>query len=176
MLPLSFQELDDLAIAVLDRLGDELLPALSRANRTGELESLLSSLGMSDLLLNDGDDFSRPARIIVIGQSAVSVDKLRSIARKNGFDPDRFEFHLDYERLKHFDFGKIRNCMGYAAIFAGPMPHSTPGAAEASSFIARVERSPKEYPLLIKLGRPTELKITNNSFRRGLEELSEAWK
>lgn len=35
---LSLYELEDLYGAVSERIGDELLPALSRANRTGELE------------------------------------------------------------------------------------------------------------------------------------------
>ena len=61
--------------------------------------------------------------------------------------------------------------MGYVAIFAGPMPHSTPGAAEASSFISRVENNRNDYPELFKLGKPNELKITKNSFKDGLERL-----
>ena len=63
--------------------------------------------------------------------------------------------------------------MGYAAIFAGPMPHSTPGTAEASSFIARVENNPNDYPQLFKLSTKIEFKITNNSFRNALRELKE---
>lgn len=176
MPPLTKQELDDLASAMLERMEDELLPALTIANRTGELEGLLASLGMDDLLdRGDRDDADAAGRIIVIGQSMVPEDKLRSTARRRGFDPDRFEFRLEYERLKHFDFGKIRGSMGYAAILAGPIPHSTPGTAEASSFIARVERNPQDYPILIRLGRPGELKISNNSFKRGLIELETAW-
>lgn len=166
------QELDDLSIAMMERMGIELLPALTRANRMGDLEALLEGLGMSDLL---GDDDKPGAletgKIIVLGASQVPVDKLRKTASVCGFDPARFEFHTDYERLKHFDFGKIRGSMGYIAIFAGPMPHKTPGAAEASSFIARVENNRDDYPKLFKLGKPNELKITKNSFKEGLKRL-----
>ena len=109
-------------------------------------------------------------KIIVLGASQVPVDKLRSIARKEGFDPDRFEFRTEYKRLQHFDFGKIRGSMGYAAVFAGPMPHSTPGTARASSFIAQVKNNPADYPELIELKANNELKITNNSFRKALKE------
>ena len=174
MAHLTVQELSDLCDAMMGRMGLELLPAITKANREDRLGELLASLGMSDLLESAEDPYEKrfAGKIIVLGASSVKVDKLRSIARKNGFDPDRFEFHLDYSRLKHFDFGKVRNTMGYVAILAGPMPHSTPGAEEASSFIARVERHPDEYPRLIKLEAGSDLKITNNSFKHALGQLS----
>ena len=174
MAHLTVQELSDLCDEMMGRMGLELLPAITKANREDTLDDLLASLGMADLLdANDGDDQPYLGKVIVIGASAVKVDKLRSIARKKGFDPDRFEFQLDYARLKHFDFGKIRGSMGYVAIFAGPMPHKTPGAEEASSFIARVENSPDDYPPLVKLQSGNDLKITNNSFKHALGQLSQ---
>lgn len=166
------QELDDLSSAMLERMGKELLPALTRANRMGDLETLLETLGMSDLLGGNGEPSPLAiGKIIVLGGSQVPVDKLRMTAKNAGFDPDRFEFQTDYKRLQHFNFGKIRGSMGYIAIFAGPMPHSTPGSAEASSFIARVESNPSDYPELFRLGKPNELKITKNSFEDGLKRL-----
>ena len=172
---LTVQELSDLCDEMMGRMGIELLPAITKANREGELEDLLASLGMSDLLGDDAANGRDPflgGRVIVIGASAVKVDKLRSIARKKGYDPDRFEFQLDYSRLKHFNFGKIRGSMGYAAILAGPMPHKTPGAEEASSFIGRVENNPDDYPPLIKMQSGNDLKITNNSFKQALDQLT----
>ena len=171
MAPLTKQELDNLFEAMMGRMHLELLPALTRANRTGELENLLEDLGMSDLLCSSDEPSPlKVGKIIVLGASRVPVDKLCIIARKEGFDPNRFEFRTEYRRLQHFDFGKIRGSMGYVAIFAGPMPHSTPCAAEASSFIARVEHNPSDYPQVFKLGIQNELKITNNSFRKALRE------
>ena len=164
------QELDDLSVAMMERMGIELLPALTRANRMGDLDALLEGLGMSDLLRNDREPSPlETGKIIVLGASQAPVDRLRKTASACGFDSDQFEFHTDYERLKHFDFGKIRGSMGYAAIFVGPMPHKTPGAAEASSFIARVENNQDDYPKLFKLGKPGELKITKNSFKDGIK-------
>lgn len=166
------QELDDLSVAMMERMDQELLPALTRANRMGDLEALLGALGMSDLL-GDGDEPNplEVGKIIVLGASMVPVDKLRKTAENLGFNSDLFEFQTDYRSLQHFNFGKIRGSMGYIAIFAGPMPHSTPGAAEASSFIARVESSPDDYPALFRLGKQNELKITKNSFKEGLKQL-----
>ena len=56
---LSLYELEDLHKAVSERIGDELLPALSRVNRTGELGELLRLLGMGDLVGNDGSALKR---------------------------------------------------------------------------------------------------------------------
>ena len=161
---LTIQELSDLCDAMMSRMGLELLPVITKANREDVLDDLLASLGMSDLLDSNRDHGAQDpkSKIIVLGASNVKTDNLRNLARKNGFDPDRFEFQLDYDRLKHFDFSKIRNTMGYVAILAGPMPHSTPGAKEAHS---------NEYPPLIKLEAGDDLKITNNSFKRALREL-----
>ena len=170
---LTIQELSDLCDAMMSRMGLELLPAITKANREDVLDDLLASLGMSDLLDSNRDHGAQDpkSKIIVLGASNVKTDNLRNLARKNGFDPDRFEFQLDYDRLKHFDFSKIRNTMGYVAILAGPMPHSTPGAKEASSFIAHVDAHSNEYPPLIKLEASNDLKKTNNSFKRALREL-----
>ena len=81
---LSAYELEDLRKAVSARLDDELLPALTLANRTGELGELLRLLGMGDLMGDDGGARVVPTKVVVIGDSAVKEDKLRSIARKQG--------------------------------------------------------------------------------------------
>lgn len=174
MAHLTIQELADLCDAMMSRMGVDLLPAITKANREDSLDDLLASLGMSDLLETESNPYEERmlGKIIVLGASAVNVDKLRSVAKKKGFDPDRFEFQLDYSRLKHFNFGKIRATTGYVAVLAGPIPHSTPGAAEASSFIARIENNPDEYPPLIKMQSGNDLKITLNSFKRALGALN----
>lgn len=157
------------------RMGGSLLPALTKANREDRLPELLADLGMEDLAEANGclRKTERAGKILVMGDSTVKVDKLRSLARKKGFDLDRFEFQLDYDRLKHYDFGKLRGAMGYAAVLAGPMAHKTLGTERASSYIAQAEQHPDEYPILIKMGTANELKITNNSFKKALDRLLE---
>lgn len=172
---LSIQELADLRDDMMLRMGGSLLPALTKANREDRLPELLTDLGMEDLAKANGclRKTERAGKIVVMGDSAVKVDKLRSIARKRGFSLDRFEFQLDYDRLKHYDFGKLRGAMGYAAVLAGPMAHKTLGTERASSYIAQAEQHPDEYPILIKMGTANELKITNNSFKKALDRLLE---
>lgn len=158
----------------MERMADALLPAISTANRTGELNELLRLLGMSDLIDDGGSMSIQPTRIVVIGDSMVKEAKLRSIARRRGFDPDMFEFVLGYNELKHYDFGKLRGTYTYRAVLAGPMPHSTPGKRDASSAIAEMKAHPELYPPVIELRDSNGLKITNNSFAHGLDSLDAA--
>lgn len=171
MTTLSAYELYDLQEAMMERMADGLLPAISTANRTGELSELLRLLGMSDLLDEEGVSI-QPTRVVVIGDSMVKEAKLRSIARRHGYDPDMFEFVLGYNELKHYDFGKLRGTYTYRAVMAGPMPHSTPGKRDASSTIAEMEAHPETYPPVIQLRDSNGLKITNNSFANALNELA----
>lgn len=173
MTTLSAYELDDLQQAMMERMADGLLPAISTANRTGELSELLRLLGMSDLLDEEGVSI-QPTRVVVIGDSMVKEAKLRSIARRRGYDPDLFEFVLGYNELKHYDFGKLRGTYTYRAVLAGPMPHSTPGKRDASSAIAEMKAHPELYPPVIELRDSSGLKITNNSFAHGLDSLDAA--
>lgn len=171
MTTLSAYELDDLQQVMMERMADGLLPAISTANRTGELSELLQLLGMSDLLDDEGVNI-QPTRVIVIGDSMVKEAKPRSIARRRGYNPDIFEFVLGYNELKHYDFGKLRSAYNYCAIMAGPMPHSTPGKRDASSAIAEMDAHPETYPPVIQLRDSNGLKITNNSFANALDELA----
>ncbi len=155
----------------MERMTDGLLPAISTANRTGELSELLRLLGMSDLLDEEGVSI-QPTRVVVIGDSMVKKVKLRSIARRRGYDPDMFEFVLGYNELEHYDFGKLRGTYTYRAVMAGPMPHSTPGKRDASSTIAEMEAHPETYPPVIQLRDSNGLKITNNSFAKALDKLA----
>lgn len=174
MEPLTPHQILDLVDAMTANGGNRLLSSLTRANHDGSLPELLESLGMLDLL-ETSPKKSNPfeGKVIVLGSSTVKESKLHSMIRKVGLDPKTFEFHLDYDSLKHFDFGKIRHSTGYRAMFVGPMPHSTPGADGASSFIAHVENHPDEYPPMFKLMSGNELKITNNSFKKALTGLLE---
>lgn len=52
------------------------------------------------------------------------------------------------------------------------MPHSTPGKKSASSAIAEMQSHPETYPPVVELRDSTGFKITNNSFAKGLSELS----
>ena len=170
MSSLTAYELADLEQVILERIESQLLPALTTANRVGELNELLRLLQMGDLL--DEDEFAiKPKRIVVLGSSMVKEEKLRSIARRKGFDANQFEFALEYHELAHYKFEKFRNSLSYQAVLVGPMPHSTNSKRNSASMISEMENHPDIYPPVIRLCDSTGLKITNNSFAEALEIL-----
>lgn len=169
---LSTTELSELYDQVADRIMDMLMPALTLANRTGELAQLLKLLGMNDLIGEDDMVDLRATRVLVLGDSMVKEGKLKSLANKYGFDSSLFDFELGYTSLKHFNFSKLRYSDKYRAVLVGPMPHSTPGKKDSSSVIAEMEKHPDVYPSVIRLRDSNGQKITNNSFTKGLNELA----
>lgn len=84
------------------------------------------------------------------------------IAKKNGIDPKKIEFELDYEKFKYN--------MSYSDVLIGPMPHKVKGLDESSSFLSMVREHPEDYPKIIELRDANELKITKQSFLNGLLE------
>lgn len=165
---LDIEDLLDLEDALRPALDEQLEEILTRLNRTGKLELFLDLLGMRELL---GADFDRPrdGKIIVIGHSEVPREMLAAVARSMGFSKDRFEFCLDYEDAKTFNFKKTQWSSIYSYILVGPMPHSGVSKGDYSSVISALERD-DGYPPIIRLGN-SSLKISKASFREGLEYL-----
>lgn len=168
---LSCAELDDLEASILEQIPLRLTAALTKANRIGELEELIRLLGMEDLLNPaSGYETYRKGKILVIGDSAVSNDKLAAIATSLKFDKSRFEFELDYEQIVRYNFSDLQYNANYRVVMFGPVPHSCVGKAESSSIITEMERA-DGYPRIIRLCGNQGLKITKTSFRSALEDL-----
>ncbi|MBR3226065.1 MAG: hypothetical protein IKF78_12160 [Atopobiaceae bacterium] len=152
----------DLIARVERRIGGDTVTALV---------SMLGRLGTLDLDETDARG-TQARKVLVMGASRVSVDKLRSITRKAGFDQDWFEYRLDYEKLDRRSIGCLRNS-SYSAVIVGPMHHSVEGRGDASSAIQRMKNHPESYPPVIEARDSNGLKITNNSFKEALKELDE---
>ena len=106
---LCIEELLELEETLRDELNDRLEEILIRLNRSGQLEELLSLLGLGELLgITDEAEYSNDGKIIVIGQSEVSKEKLIAVAKNLGIAKDRFEFYLDYDDAKTFDFRRTQ--------------------------------------------------------------------
>ena len=141
---------------------------LAKLNATGRLDEFLELIGLQRLLGEDDRVISaRDGKIIVIGQSDVDKNKLSAVAKNMGFEKDRFEFYLNYEDAKTFDFRKIQWSTKYCCILVGPMPHSGVSKGDYGSVISALENQ-EGYPPLVRMGTK-ELKITKNSFREALE-------
>lgn len=168
---LGVEELLELEEALRDELDENWTAILTKLNRTGQLEDLLALLGLEHLLLADtGYHVYKKGKILVIGQSDVKVDVLISIGKKLGIEKDRFEFHLDYDDAKKFEFRKIQWDPMYSVILVGPMPHSGISKGNNSSVISTIEKE-EGFPPVVRLGRTNALKISKSDFKEKLEEL-----
>ena len=163
-------ELSEVTDCIRETIDTNLEAILSKLNRTGDLDTLLRLLGI-DCLHDKALAFDRPkdGKIIVIGQASVGIDILRMVVGKQGFEKSRFEFLLEYEDAKKYDFGKTRYSTAYTAILVGPMGHSGKSKAEYSSIITALEQQ-EGYPPVYRMGF-NELKISKSSFQQALIQL-----
>ncbi len=169
---LGIEELLELEEAIREELNDNLTGILTKLNRADRLEELLSLLGLESLLEKDaGYQVYKTGKIVVIGQSDVKAEVLLAIGKKLGIDKNRFEFYLEYEDAKKFNFKKMQWQPSYSVVLVGPMPHSGVSKGDAGSIISAIETE-EGYPPVIRLGR-NSLKITKTDFKEKLQELIE---
>ena len=162
---LDVDELEDVIDAVIEKI--------TYANRTGELEELLEKLNLSNLVSKQSCyEPNRKGKILVIGESEVNENILNGIIKKLGIDKSRFEFCLDYNKAKTFNYKKLQYSPNYSVVIFGPVPHSTTGKHYSSSVIAEMKNN-EGYPRLRVLSGNNAIKITKTNFRNTLIELKE---
>ena len=155
----------------LEELLDDIRIRVIEANRRGELEALLERMGMVDLLEpEDKYETYRDGRIVVIGGSEVKEDLLRTIAGKAGVDKNRFEFCLDYNEAKRYNYSKLYYAPQYRVVMFGAVPHSTTGTGDSRSVIAEMENK-EGYPRVVRLVAGDQLKLTKSNFKQAVETL-----
>lgn len=168
---LEILELVELEEAIMLELPDTISHILSRANRTGVMEELLGMLEMTHLLQPTiRSETDRDGKIVVIGESEVTEERLLAIAKGLGLEKKRFEFCLDYDKAQRFDYRKLQYEPSYRVVLFGPIPHSTAGKGESKSTITEIERK-VGYPRVVRLQNGHALKITKNNFKTALMEL-----
>lgn len=166
---LSVEELMELEDSIREELNENLTAALTRMNRSGDLEVFLQLLGMEHLIRQgSGYKVLKNGKIVVVGQSDIKAKELLSIAGKLGLEKGRFELHLSYEDAKSYNFRKLQWQPTYSLVMVGPMPHSGSGKGNYSSIISALE-SEEGYPPVVRLGS-NGLKITKSDFKMKLEE------
>lgn len=165
-LALDTFELESLYQKICDKIKKE----LEIRNRVGELRPYLCSIHCEELEEKYNTFYNtRTAKILVFAGTEVKADTLKGIAKKNGINPNLLELHLDYEKNKHFDFSKLKNNPNYSDVIFGPIAHKCVGLDEHSSVIAMFEKSPEEYPKVIRACANETLKLTKNSFEKALK-------
>ena len=167
---LNIEELHELEYNIKQELDGNLLKALTLMNRTNTLDSFLELLNMQDLLKsNVASKNNKNGKIVVVGRTEVKKKELLSIAKKMGFENNRFEFYLAYDDATKLDFRKYQWNFRYAAILVGPLPYSVKLEGDFSS-VLQVMKSEDGYPPVFSFGS-NESKITKSNFRAKLSEL-----
>ncbi|GEM_PF-2620044 len=94
------------------------------------------------------------------------VAYIKFLAKTYNFEAD---ITSDYEKIKNLDFRKFRYSDKYAAIIAGPMPHSVKGKGSYSSGLEMLKNEPG-YPDVFECIPNDKLKITKSSLWKALQE------
>ena len=166
---LSNLQLYELIEAVrTELLGGKLEEVMTFMNRSGKLESFMQLIGLESLL--NAEIIYNPrakGKIVVIGDSKISNEVIWSIGKRYNLPKNRFEIHPEYDDAKRFNYRKMRNSNGYAAVVFGATPHSTACKGTYSSVVSAMENE-EGYPPAFRMD-----KITKSSFGGLIESLIE---
>lgn len=152
---------------ILEKAYSKISREITDAYYNNDINRVLEKYDLKDDISYSYYDFNN-AKILIIGNSMLSKDKMILLAKKYGIREDRLEFELDYNRLHNYNFENLRNNMSYSDILVGPMPHKVKGIKKFNSFLAMVKANPEEFPKIIELKDANELKITKQTFLDGL--------
>ena len=111
----------------------------------------------------------KPSRILILGASNAPVRKLFGKAKDFGFRRDQVIYY-DYTTVRQRDCERWRNAPDIAAIFCGPVPHSSKGIGKADSLLGVLQNGegfPPVYPVRSANG---SLKISGASFEKALAQ------
>lgn len=150
-----------------DNLFKQIRGQIDKAYRNKNLNEVLNSYGFK--LEKDNVICKKKQNILILGDSRLKVEDLKKILIENNLPIDNFKFKLDYKK-GDFDFEDLRYSSKYSELMIGPIAHKVKGTRGYSSGIALIEENKDKYPRLIKLRSNGELKITGESFSKGLKE------
>lgn len=155
----------------LEEVIEKITAKVTLANRSEKLEELLKQWGFEDIIPKSPVyDTDKNGKIVVIGASEVKENVLLGIIKSFGLDKNRFEFCLDYEKAKTYQYSKLRYNIHYRVVLFGPVPHSSVGKNDSSSVITEMQ-SHEGYPKVEVLSGNNAVKITKSNFICALEQL-----
>lgn len=156
LIELEYKELENKVLAKISR-------DLENAYRAQILEDYLRSIKCNEFIEKHNTSYVKNAKIIIIGDSAISIKEIEAVAKNNGINPNRLELHLDYKKNKHFNIKKLEWNCEYSDIIFGPTAHKMVGIDDNSSAIAMIKHNPEAYPKLNIANDSNSLKITKKS-------------
>lgn len=122
--------------------------------------------------IKDGHDLlGRRGKILVLGATALDVKTMNGIAKLYGFRKDDFEYEVDYEKIVSFA-GRSSKLEKFSALILGACPHKVQNLGDWSSLVEKCKNT-EGMPIAIDArSRSGELKVTKESFREALLQIS----
>lgn len=113
--PLDAEEIVELEERLLDILKEDLHVILLRLNRSEQLGNLLSMLGHAELLEKNDNGYIplTDRKIVVLGDSSMSVNDVQKTITKFGISKDRVELHLEY-KPNGFNIDTLKYSLDYS--------------------------------------------------------------
>ena len=168
--------LEEIVQRVYDYFSDEdnVLKVVTKLNRNGKIKEFLEDIECTYFMEPEVSYSTyKNGKIVVVGKSSISEDKLLGIAKSLGIDKNRFEMHLDYDDAKTFKYSKMQWQPKYSLVIVGPQGHSSIDKGKYSSAIARMEQE-EGFPPVLRSGTNNELSIINkSSFKANLKRAIE---
>lgn len=160
---LGYEELEEVIEAVTAKI--------MLANRTEILGELLRGWGLQDLIETESVyDTDPKGKIVVIAGSEVKEKELLGVVKSLGFDKSRFEFCLEYEKTKMYNYKKLRYNPNYRVVMFGAVPHSSKGKNDSGSVISEMQTN-EGYPRVVALSDGNCAKLTKSNFKEALQKL-----
>ena len=117
-------------LEILEKIYTKLIKELTDAYHNGNLDEILKKYGLEDEVEHFYYDANN-SKIIVIGDSRINKNEMEIIAKKNGIDPRRIEFVLEFDKITNYNFEKFKYNLSYSDILIGPIPHKVKGLDES---------------------------------------------
>lgn len=150
---------------IIGQLSEQMRIEILFANRQSK-EELNHALSKWNWGGERKDYLHRRPRILVVGNSQLKGYALNDVVVSLGLNPEDVDYYLGYK--SKYRFSTLKDNDTYSDVLFGPLPHNQDGKGRSSSIITEMESKPSRWPNAVRLMVNGELKITKESFKRGL--------
>lgn len=160
-----------LGIEELEIVLDKITEKVILANRTGDLDKLLESWNLKELLSKPNTlETYKEGKIVILGESEIKANHIEGIIKSLDIDKRRVEISLGYDNAKSYNYKKLRYNPNYRLVIFGAVPHSSTGKNKNGSVISEMQNE-EGYPRVEVLSSNKSLKITKTNLKELLEKL-----
>ncbi len=137
---------------------------IDSAVKNDTVDELLKKYGIELEEISYATGVTKRSKILVLGQLSGKKKDYQKAAKTCGIEEGNIEF-MDYNEIEKFGVESLKGSLKYSDIICGPIPHNIEGMGDTSSFISKIEKTPAEYPKLIKAVANGRLKFSITDFK-----------